>query len=116
MDRQQNRQEAKDEHSDNAKRVGCHTGLRNNDHFAWDTRASCLAGNPLGEPFQVERPALIALDAIACAFPTLAMSFEVAVLKLQSCPAWRFGDEAHFPLTRLVGVGFDLPARADVPA
>jgi hypothetical protein len=44
------------------------------------------------------------------------MTFEVAVLKLQSRAAWRLGDEPNLPFTGLVGIGLDLPARADVPA
>src|SRR3954447_20395887 len=84
--------------------------------FAWATRASCLAGNPLGEPFQIERPTLIALNTFAHTFPTFAMTFEVTVLKLQPSPAWSLRDEPHLPFTGLVGIGFDLPTRADVPA
>jgi hypothetical protein len=49
---------------------------------ALDTRTSWLAGNPLGESSQIKRPTLIALDAVAHAFPTLAVSLEVTVLKL----------------------------------
>jgi hypothetical protein len=43
---------------------------------------SCVARNPLGVSFQIERPTLIALNSFAHAFPTLAMTFEVAVFKL----------------------------------
>src|SRR4029453_10707163 len=103
-------------HSDNAKRIGCHTGLRTHERIARDTGASCLSANPLGEPFQIERPTLITLNAAAHAFPTFAVTFEVTVLKLQPGPTRRLGDEPDFPFTGPVRIGFDLPARADVPA
>src|SRR5262249_8527262 len=99
-------------HSDNAKRVGCHVDLRNHHEVG----RSHITGNALYEPFQIERPALIALDSVTHAFPALAMAFKVTVLKLQPSPAWRLSNESQPPFTCLVGIAFDLPARADVPA
>lgn len=65
---------------------------------------------------QIERPALIAGDGIADAFPTLAMALQVAMLDLDAGPPSRFGGEPHLPLAGFGRVGLDAPLRADVPA
>ena len=62
------------------------------------------------------RPAALAADGLARQLPALAVAIDVAVLKLDAGAIRRLGDESHFDFARLLGVGLDLPLRADVPA
>jgi hypothetical protein len=59
---------------------------------------------------------LFAIHGRADAFPALAMRLEVPVFQFQPGPIGRLDDEAYFPFAGLLGIGFDLPAWADVPA
>src|SRR5688572_10063687 len=81
-----------------------------------DTLPSGLAGQQVGEPLQVQRPASIAANTVAHAFPAFTMAFQFSVLDLDAGPVRGQGGEPHFPLTGLVRIGLDLPLRADVPA
>src|SRR5919108_350807 len=65
---------------------------------------------------EIQRPALIASDAVAHLFPTFAVPVEVTVLELHSSSVGRLRDEADFDLARLLEVALDLPLRADIPA
>src|ERR1700736_3699955 len=64
---------------------------------------------------QVERPALVAVDSFANAFPAFAVPVEIAVLDLDPGPLGSLGHETYLPLADLGRVGLDLPVRADVP-
>src|SRR5215212_11928772 len=69
-----------------------------------------------GVALEVERPAALAVDALANALPPFAMTVEVAMLELDTRAVRALRDEAHLDLAGLVRVGLDLPLRADVPA
>src|SRR4029079_10035551 len=75
-----------------------------------------LRADHLGVALQVERPALIAVHAVANPLPAFAVTVEVAVLHLDADAVGALGDEGHLHLARLVGIGFELPLRTDVPA
>ena len=72
-------------------------------------KQSCVA-------LEIERPTSLAADALANAFPALAMAVEVPVLKLDAGALRCFGYEPHLHLARPCGVGLDLPTSIDVPA
>src|SRR5204863_7947232 len=69
----------------------------------------------LGVAVEVERPALVAANALAQAFPALAVAIDVAMLELYASPIRRLLDEAHLHLARALGIALNLPRRADVP-
>jgi hypothetical protein len=68
------------------------------------------------EPLQVQRPTVVAADALTDAFPPGAVTLEVAVFEVDPSALGGLGGEPHLDLTGLVEVGLDLPLRADVPA
>src|SRR6478672_4341968 len=67
-------------------------------------------------PVQVQRPALVAVDAFMDGFPTGAVAVDVAVLEYNARPVGSQGRELHLDLAGVLRVGLDLPSRADVPA
>src|ERR1700737_2246422 len=77
--------------------------------------SSARLGDDSGVLVQVERPALVAVDAFANPFPAFAVAVEVAVLDLDPGPFGSLGHEPYLPLADLGRVGLDLPVRADVP-
>src|SRR3954451_6909796 len=91
-------------------------GSRRSDRRRSSRRLLSSGRDLLGEPIQVERPALIAAHALALLLPAVAVAVEVAVLELDASAIRRLGDEAHLDLAGLVGIGLDLPLRTDVPA
>src|SRR5262249_43495341 len=60
-------------------------------------------------------PAPIAADGVAHRFPPLTMTVEITVLELDARAVGVLGDEANFDLAGVLGIGLDLPPRADVP-
>src|SRR5689334_20669761 len=77
---------------------------------------SAAGGEESGVAVQVERPALVGRDAVSDRFPARAVPVEVAVLELDARALRRLGDEPDLDLAGVVGVGDELPVRADVPA
>src|ERR1700730_14261697 len=75
-----------------------------------------LPGQHVCESVEIERPPVGCVDAVADRFPTVAVSVEVPVLELDTCAVRRLGLESHIDLAGSLGVGLDLPLRADVPA
>src|SRR5713101_5199431 len=69
-----------------------------------------------GVPGQVERPSLVAVDAVADRLPTGTVPVEVAVLQFDPGAVRSLGDEPDLDLAGQLRVGLDLPLRADVPA
>jgi len=65
---------------------------------------------------QVERPSLVAVDAVADRLPTGTVPVEVAVLQFDPGPVRSLGHEPDLDLASQLRVGLDLPLRADVPA
>src|SRR3954451_21356151 len=72
------------------------------------------SGEQCGVAIQVDRPAF--LDTLADAFPPRSVAVDVAVLELDACAVIGLSGEADLDLAGQVGVGLDLPGRADVPA
>src|SRR5262245_46255892 len=70
----------------------------------------------LGKSLQVERPTIVAADGVAFRLPALTMPVEIAVLELDTRPLGALGDEANLDLAGALGIGLDLPPRADIPA
>src|SRR5215471_12561790 len=75
-----------------------------------------LASQVLGEAAQATRPAAIAVQDAAGLFPTLAVAIEMTMLELNSGPLGRLGDELDLHFARLLGIGFDLELRTQIPA
>src|SRR5262249_59721425 len=73
-------------------------------------------GEAVGVALEVQRPALVAGNALADAFPAVAVAVEAAVLDLYPGALRGFGGEADLPFAGLHEVGLDPPVRADVPA
>src|SRR5437879_1099219 len=69
-----------------------------------------------GIPGQVERPSLVAVDAVADRLPTGTVPVEVAVLQLDPGAVRSLGHEPDLDLAGQLRVGLDLPLRADIPA
>src|SRR5450755_73238 len=69
-----------------------------------------------GVPGQVERPSLVAVDAVADRLPAGTVPVEVAVLQFDPGPVRSLGHEPDLDLAAQLRVGLDLPLRADVPA
>src|SRR5450755_39899 len=69
-----------------------------------------------GVPGQVERPSLVAVDAVADRLPAGTVPVEVAVLQLDPGAVRSLGHEPDLDLAGQLRVGLDLPLRADVPA
>src|ERR1035437_9396651 len=69
-----------------------------------------------GVPGQVERPSLVAVDAIANRLPAGTVPVEVAVLQFDPGAVRPLGHEPDLDLASQLRVGLDLPLRADVPA
>src|ERR1700687_3939416 len=69
-----------------------------------------------GVPGQVERPSLVAVDAVADRLPAGSVPVEVAVLQFHPGAVRSLGCEPDLDLTGQLRVGLDLPLRADVPA
>src|SRR2546429_4926280 len=69
-----------------------------------------------GIPGQVERPSLVAVDAVADRLPAGTVPVEVAVLEVDPGAVRALGREPDLDLAGQVQVGLDLPLRADVPA
>src|ERR1700677_4831294 len=69
-----------------------------------------------GVPGEVERPSLVAVDAVADRLPAGAVPVQVPVLQFDAGAVRSFGHEPDFDLAGQFGVGLDLPLRADVPA
>src|SRR5580700_3112196 len=69
-----------------------------------------------GVPGQVERPSLVAVDAVADRLPAGAVPVEVAVLQLDPSAVRSLGHEPDLDLAGQLRVGLDLPLGADVPA
>src|ERR1700733_2505121 len=80
------------------------------------TGARSAALDQGGVPGQVQRPSLIARDAVADRLPAGTVPVEVAVLKFDPGPARFLGHEPDLDLAGQLRVGLDLPLRADVPA
>src|SRR5262249_13452534 len=78
--------------------------------------ASTALSEQGGGPLEVERPALVALDAGVDAFPAGTVAVEVAVLELDPRPVRAVGGEADLHLARLVRIRLELPGGTDVPA
>src|SRR5207248_4562460 len=64
---------------------------------------------------EVQRPTLVALDAGAQSFPTVAVSVEVAMLERDTRAFLGLRDEPDLDLTRSSEIGLDLPVGTDVP-
>jgi hypothetical protein len=76
-----------------------------------DLRARVLLGrSPAAAPGAV-RPEPAAARGTAA----LAVTVEVAMLKLDARAVFRFGDQSHLPLADLLWVGLDLSVLVDVP-
>src|SRR5258708_24737160 len=69
-----------------------------------------------GVPGQVERPSLVAVDAVADRLPTGTMPLEVAVLQVDPGAVRSLSHEPDLDLTGQLRVGLDLPLGTDVPA
>src|SRR5580700_11124924 len=69
-----------------------------------------------GVPGQVERPALVVVDAVADRLPAGTVPVEVAVLQFDPGAVRPVGHEPDLDLAGQLRVGLDLPLRADVPA
>src|ERR1700730_1088317 len=69
-----------------------------------------------GVPGQVERPSLVAVDAVADRLPTGTVPVEVAVFQFDPGAVRSLGHEPDLDLAGHLGVGLALPLRADVPA
>src|ERR1035437_9677015 len=69
-----------------------------------------------GVPGQVERPSLVAVDAVADRLPAGTVPAEVAVLQFDPGAVRSLGHEPDLDLAGQLRVGLDLPVRADVPA
>src|SRR5216684_2100972 len=69
-----------------------------------------------GVPGQVERPSLVAVDAVADRLPTGTVPVEVAVLQFDPGAVRSLGHEPDLDLAGQLRVGLDLPMGADVPA
>src|SRR5450755_1013038 len=69
-----------------------------------------------GVPGQVERPSLVAVDAVADRLPSGTVPVEVAVLQFDPGAVRSLGHEPDLDLAGQLRVGFDLPLRADIPA
>src|ERR1700735_4760323 len=69
-----------------------------------------------GVPGQVERPSLVAVDAVADRLPAGTVPVEVAVFQLDPGAVRSLGHETDLDLAGQFRVGLDLPLRADVPA
>src|ERR1700729_471206 len=69
-----------------------------------------------GVPGQVERPSLVAVDAVADRLPAGTVPVEGAVLQLDPGAVRSLGHEPDLDLAGQLRVGLDLPLRADVPA
>src|SRR5580704_10766479 len=65
---------------------------------------------------QVEGPALVAVDAVADRLPAGAVPVQVPVLQFDPGAVRSLGHEPDLDLAGQLGVGLDLPLRADVPA
>ena len=69
-----------------------------------------------GVPGQVERPSLVAVDAVADRRPAGTVPVEVAVFQFDPGAVRSLGHEPDLDLAGQLRVGLDLPLRADVPA
>src|SRR2546429_3243068 len=69
-----------------------------------------------GIPGQVERPSLVAVDAVADRPPAGTVPVEVAVLQFDPGAVRSLGHEPDLDLAGQLRVGLDLPLRVDVPA
>src|ERR1039457_4190693 len=69
-----------------------------------------------GVPGQVERPSLVAVDAVADRLPSGTVPVAVAVLQFDPGAVRSLGHEPALDLAGQLRVGLDLPVRADVPA
>src|ERR1035441_8341438 len=69
-----------------------------------------------GVPGQVERPSLVAVDAVADRLPAGTVPAEVAGLQFEPGAVRAHGHETGINLAGQLRVGLDLPLRADVPA
>src|SRR5580700_11955228 len=69
-----------------------------------------------GKPGQVERPSLVAVDAVADRLPAGTVPVEVAVLQFDPSAVRSLRHKPDLDLARQLRVGLDLPLRADVPA
>src|SRR5580693_10658530 len=69
-----------------------------------------------GVPGQVERPSLVAVDALADRLPPGTVPVEVAVLQLDPGAVRSLGHEPDLDLAGQLRVGRHLPIGADVPA
>src|SRR5919197_1138042 len=69
----------------------------------------------IGEPRQVERPTLVAGDALAQALPAISVAIEMAMCELDPRPLRGPGREAHLDFAAPRGIRLELPLRADVP-
>jgi hypothetical protein len=69
-----------------------------------------------GVPGQVERPSLVAVDAVADRLPAGTVPVEVTVLQFDPGTVRSLSHEPDLDLAGQLRVGLDLPLRADVPA
>jgi hypothetical protein len=69
-----------------------------------------------GETMHSVGPAARRADRVTHSLPARAVAVEVSVLELDVRALRPLGREPNFDLARPLGIGLDLPARADVPA
>src|SRR3954452_22079575 len=62
----------------------------------------------LREALQVERPTVVAADALAQSLPALAVAIQMAMLELDPGALGRFGDESHLDLARPIEIALEL--------
>jgi hypothetical protein len=70
----------------------------------------------VGVAIEVQGPSGVVVDTVADTFPTGPVPFDVAMFEFESGALRGLGDEPDFDFAGVVGVGLDLPVRADVPA
>lgn len=75
-----------------------------------------LRGQEAGEPTEIQRPSVFAVDTVTDRVPTVAVTLEIPVLELDPCAVGGLGDESHLDLARLREIGLDAPLRVDIPA
>src|SRR4051812_250014 len=102
--------------------VPARSGFCNGDRRRSPDRPSLRARSPLYRASHqirvardIERPTLIAGDAVAQAFPAVPVTVEVTMLELDPRPLGRLHEEADLDLASAVEIRLELPVRGDIP-